>query len=115
MSTKTPTTWAKPNPDVTGLDMAFGGSMTKLLPAKAEIPEEFWHGHTKWNKLQSDWFFSGLKNAKWEPREGVETKVVLRHLGAIQGSWEPQHEHKEAAVAWLASLWFTDVSYERAK
>jgi hypothetical protein len=101
--------------EVTGLDLAFGGDMKKLLPAYNDIPEEFRRGRTKWNKVVSDWFFFGLKNANWVPKDGVDQNKALSHVKAIMGSWDPSHEHKEAGCAYLLSEFFNDVKYERAK
>lgn len=95
---------------VTTLEMAFGGSTKKLMVPMADIPQEFQRGHTKWNAIQSRWFFSGLpKTTEFVPKDGIDVKVALRHLSTIQGSFEPKHEHKEACVAYLMSLWFDDV------
>lgn len=41
--------------------------------------------------------------------EGVDGNDAYRQLGAIMGSYQPQHVHKIAGVAYLASLWFTKV------
>ncbi|RKN75023.1 hypothetical protein [Paenibacillus ginsengarvi] len=101
--------------EVTDLNLAFGGDMKKLLPPYNEIPQEFRSERSKWNKVVSDWFYYGLKNAEWNPKEGVETQKALRHVKAIMGSWEPKHEHKEAGCAYLLSEFFHDVKYERAK
>ena len=89
-----------------------GRDFDKLLPPMADIPQEFqrWNPNGKWQKFASDWFFSGLADLKLIPKEGVDQKIALNHLRAIIGSFEPQHEHKEAAVAWLASLWFEESS-----
>lgn len=99
----------------TGLDLAFGGDMRKLLPSREEIPESFWRGNTPQNKIVQNWFFRGLKNLDVEPAEGVDIVAALRHLWAIMASSEPKHEHKEAAVAWLISQWFTKFDAEPAK
>ncbi|MDF2652127.1 MAG: hypothetical protein K0Q73_7932 [Paenibacillus sp.] len=102
--------------DVNGLDLAFGGDIKKLLPPWEEIPNDFGIGkRNKWNEVVGTWFFRGLKNAQWKPKEGVDTKMALRHIGAILGSWEPKHEHKEAGCAYLLSKFFEDVTYEPAK
>jgi hypothetical protein len=101
--------------DVDGIDTAFGGKMAVLLPPRDEIPEEFWRGRTPWNTVVSDWFFSGLRDAKWKPKKGIDQATALRHLMAILASWEPKHEHKEAGVAYLMSLWFRRVpTYTKA-
>ena len=101
--------WAQPQ-DVDKLTMVFGcgGDFAKLLPPYAEIPEEFRRGHGKWNDFMSTWFFKGLKGATITPKDGVDLGKALRHLKAIIGSFEPAHEHKEAAVAYLSSLWLED-------
>jgi len=97
---------------VTGLDLAFGGDMAKLLPKYDDIPEDFRRGRgdaRKWIEFQQEWFFRGIKGAEFTPKAGIDKAEALAHLKAIQGSWEPKHEHKKAAVAWLASLWFDDI------
>ena len=66
----------------------------------------------KWLAFQSRWFFRGLpETTSLDLKDGIDGKLAIRHLGAIQGSFAPKHEHKMAAVAYLASLWFNDVDY----
>jgi len=99
---------------VTELDIALGFccEMDKFLPPYNEIPEEFKdNGDSKWLKFQRDWFFRGISNLHATTRDGVDRSEALAHLAAIQRSFEPKHEHKEAAVAYLASRWFIDISY----
>lgn len=106
-----PSRWAKPSPDVTGLDTAFGArDLANLMPAYGDIPAEFKRDRNTWVRFQQEWFFCGIAGATVETRDGVDAKAALRHLKAIQSSWEPKHEHKEAAVAYLASLWFVRVA-----
>lgn len=96
-------------PEITDLDMAFGN--VKHLPPSNEIPDVYNRGHTRWNKLTSKWFFSGLDQGDigpLVPKPGVDKRKALRALGAILRSWEPKHEHKEAGVAYLFSEWFED-------
>lgn len=104
-------TWSQPK-DVTDLDIAFGGAVADLMPLMAEIPDEFKRSGNRWVKVQQDWFFYGLSKPRWTPRPQVDGEAAIRHLQAIQRSWAPKHEHKEAAVAYLMSLWFEDVTYE---
>jgi hypothetical protein len=99
--------FSKPT-EVTQLDIAFGGDMQKLMPSMLEIPAEFKRGNL-WTRFQARWFFNGLKG-KPKARDGIDQSTALRHLAAIQGSFEPKHEHKEAAVAYLASLWLDENS-----
>lgn len=105
--------WAVPK-EVTDLDMAFGGSSADFLPALDEIPDEFRrHNGTKWNKIVCDWFFAGLKDCVSHPKDGIDAKNAWRHMSSAMRSFEPQHEHKEAGVAYLMSLWFDEVTYTK--
>jgi len=90
------------------------GNVDELMPAYEEIPREFKEGNTKWNRVFSDWFFRGLKNAKFKPKDGIDTEKALWHIKDIMDSSQPGHLHKEAACAYLMSEWFDDVTYEMA-
>lgn len=98
--------------------IAFPGSVAHLMPAYESIPEDFRGGldgygdARQWRKFQSDWMFRGLSKTLFEAKPGIEFDAAWRHLKCIQGSFEPKHEHKEAAVAWLMSRWF-DLSAAR--
>src|SRR5688500_10031633 len=101
--------------DVTDIDVAFGGGAMHLLPKWEEIPDEFKRQNNKWVKVVSDWFFSGLRNAKWTPKAGVDERKALRMVKVCMGSFEPAHEHKEAGCAFMLSEFFEDVKYETGK
>lgn len=91
--------------------MMFPAHVADLMPKREDIPAEFKrHNGTKWNRFAADWFFSGIKSTGLIAKEGINKEQALMHLSAIQRSFEPKHEHKEAAVAYLASLWFDDKS-----
>lgn len=92
-------------------DLVSGGNIAKLMPLYTEIPKEFKYGHNKQCTVVSDWFFLGLKDVKWQPKEGIVANKAIRHIQAIMTSWEPKHEHKEAACAYLLSQWFDDIQY----
>jgi hypothetical protein len=77
------------------------------MPAYDEIPEKFRSGESTWNTWQRKWFFEGLSNYP-TPKEGIDLYAAMKHLRAIQISWDPRQQHKEAAVAYLASLWFEE-------
>ena len=100
--------------DFTLIDEAFPDSVLKFMPPRKEIPREFLHSALgkKYARLCSDWFFSGLKSIKWFPRPGVDKDKATRHLRCILGSFEPQHEHKEEAFAYLCDQWFEDIKWE---
>lgn len=105
--------------EIDGVDQIFPTDVGELMPAMKDIPEEFKNPNAgvygtktsadKWCKFQSEWFFKGLNpKDKLVPVDGIDPALAIRHLATIQGSWEPKHEHKMAAVAYLASLWFKD-------
>lgn len=108
--------WSKPT-QVSALELAFPANALDLMPPYDEIPSQYqansaFNGRGgKWVEFQERWFYSGLEDTEITPKEGIDLKAALRHLGAIQGSFQPKHEHKVAAVAYLASLWFEDVRY----
>lgn len=90
---------------VSDLDLALSTDITKMMPPMSEIPSEFKGGSTVWSRWQAEWFYSGLSNYP-TPKEGINIDLAMRHLATIQNSFEPSHEHKRSAVAYLASLWF---------
>lgn len=135
----TATKWLQPQ-EVDDVTMAFPAQVVgTLLPEMDEIPEAFHHNTEEsgpWYAFQVRWFYDGLgpssgfkgvtlnevlvdlalADAK-TPEEARERGQALidrafRHLGAIQGSFQPKHGHKRAGVAWLASLWFGEVQWE---
>jgi hypothetical protein len=104
--------WTHPQP-VDDLDVVFPTNVSHLMPTWEEIPAEFkrYPSNNKWGKFVSDWFFFGLKDLKITPKKDIDSVLVMRHLKAIIGSFQTKHEHKEAALAYLASLWLDDVTY----
>jgi len=102
-------------PDVTKVDQVFGGDKAlEIMPKMKDIPKDF-PNKRKWEKVMSDWFFQGMKNAKWIPKEGVQTNKALAAVVTVMRSFAPDHGHKEAAVAFMLSEWFEDVTYDTAK
>lgn len=88
--------------------------MEELLPPYKNIPEEFTR-HTynnKWCKLFNDWFFNRLTKLELIPKEGIDQDKALHHIRTAMQGWDSKHEHKEAGVAYLMSLWFEDAKWE---
>lgn len=113
-------TWDRPTP-VSDVDLAFPARALEIMPTHEECetglaaldPDE----RQKWLNLQRKWFFEGLPSTfqvalKTVDGERIDGETAWRHLQVIQGSYAPKHKHKEVAVAYLASLWFEDISYE---
>lgn len=101
---------SKPTP-VTDLDIAFPAHVIgRLLPEMEDIPDKYKHpgegDGIPYIKFQQKWFYQGLKSEDLPTaKDGINLEHAIRHLQAVQGSFEPKHEHKEAGVAYLASLW----------
>lgn len=104
--------------EVSDVLLAFPGSVSDLMPPMSSIPEEFqnMNDHTDWNKFVTRWFFSGdaLTHFDLYTREDVDAQAAWKHLSAVLRSWEPKHEHKQAAVAWLMSRWFLAIRPTRS-
>lgn len=100
--------------DISDPEMAFG--TTKLLAKPSEVPEELdFRGRSKWNKLFSDMFFSGITELDVVPKGGVDVAAALKCIKAHMTSWESKHEEKEAGVAFMMSVLFEDVTWTAGK
>ena len=100
-----------PIQDVDDVMLAFPANVLHMMPdyevaRAADIPDV-------WKTLVSDWFYSKIEIKEMKPKEGVDPRKAMRHISAIMRSFEPKHEHKEAAVAYLLNEWFDSVEYER--
>lgn len=98
-----------PVTQIDDLTMVFAGSVEHLMPDYLDIPVEFKSHANKWNKTFWKMFFRGFEGTDLIPKNGVDKDAALRHIGVIMRSYEPSHEHKEAAVAFLLNEWFEDV------
>lgn len=91
---------------------AFPANLGGLMPPWESIPEQFrsLNSRTEWNRFVSSWFFTGWPTGRLlYARPDVDPEAAFRHLETIMRSFEPKHEHKEAAVAWLMSRWYADI------
>ncbi len=92
---------------VSPLQVAFPANVIGvLMPSYKDIPVKY-PGKVFFEHLQNRWFYFGLKTHDLPPtKPEIDLETAVRHLQCIQGSFQPKHEHKIAAVAWLMSLWF---------
>lgn len=91
---------------VSDAELVFPASAMKLMPAWDEIPAEFKISSNEWAQIASALIFGKLsEQAEFDVIDGIEPQMMGRHLQVIMGSYAPKHEHKEAAVAYLLSLW----------
>jgi hypothetical protein len=97
--------WTQPQ-DVTRIEMVFGVGIDRLMPPMSDIPDVFTYRNNPYVRTTSTWFFKGLDSDALQAKPGIDRNRALAHLQTILGSFEPQHQHKTAAVAYLMSLWF---------
>ena len=88
---------------ITEPEVVFG--TTKLLPSREAIPSEF-HDSVNLYVQVVDAVFHGrsMPDSTIEFRPGFEQAKVVRAVRAHLTSYEPQHQHKIAGVAYLLSL-----------
>lgn len=102
----------KPVTNLIPLETSFGGDMNRLLPKREDIPKEYWNMNSGKQDVFLRWFYRGLpKVTEFVPREDVDPNDALKHIRAIMTSWEPKHEHKNAACSYLLDLWFEKVIF----
>lgn len=92
---------------VTDLQIVFPAGLGTLMPKWEDIPEEFKdsYGPNPWVRLAAKWFYEGV-DGYFVANKNIDISDATRHLKVLQASREFKHEHKEAAVAYLMSLWF---------
>lgn len=96
---------------VTELDIVFPANVARLMPALEAVPPEFFEHDNEWNRIASHWFGRGLADGvTFDMVDGVEGEVAFDHLRCILSSFEPEHNYKIAAVAYLLSTWCTQVA-----
>ena len=88
---------------------------TPSMPEYKDIPDEFknFNSTSKWNRFFDDMFFSGVQDLVLFPKENIDDDRAFRHLMLWARSFEPSHEHKSAAFAYVMSLWFDDVKWNK--
>lgn len=101
-------------PEMTAADVAFGN--IKHMPKYETLPADFKrHNGNEYTRAISSWFFNGAEKAPngiilngdtFTAKPGVDAGKALAAIRAVLGSFEPKHEHKEAACAFMLSEWF---------
>lgn len=83
-------------------EVVFG--TTKLLPPLEVIPSEFHDSANLYVQVVTAVFYGWpMPNSTMEFRQGFEQAMVVRTVRAHLASFEPQHQHKIAGVAFLLS------------
>lgn len=101
-------------PELTAVDVSFGN--IKHMPRYDTLPDDFKrHNGNDFCRAVTSWFFKGASSTqhgllidgmKFSAKPGVDRVKALRAIKAVLGSFEPKHEHKEAACAFMLSEWF---------
>jgi hypothetical protein len=108
-------TWTGMPQEISDVEVAFPAHAKRLMPPYESIPESYKMGDGWGAKLFRDMFYFGLKTVSFVPKEGIDSKTAFRNIRAVCGSFEPKHEHKEAAVAYMFELWFESAKWERGE
>lgn len=86
-------------------DLSFGPTdISKFMPDP--IPTEFYKTSNSYHKLVRTWFYKGIDCRNWIAKQGINKEQALDHIQTIMASFEPSHEDKFAACAYLLSIWF---------
>lgn len=79
--------------------------ISHLVPEFEKIPSDFKNEKNTWVQFQTAWFFHGITDMVVTGKIGINRAVALRHLSVVQASPHLKYEHRQAAVAYLASRW----------
>lgn len=99
--------------DVTDADVAFPARVEHLMPSWDDIPKPFHESRASvQHEFFEDCFLGAASEIELIPKEGINPGKAWRHLRCIMGSYQPKHEYKTAAVAYLLSLWFSTIRWK---
>lgn len=98
--------------EVSDIEIAFPAHGLRLMPKREDMPET----NERWNALAHALFSGTADELQLLPsifmvENNFEPETAWRHLRCVLGSYEPKHEHKMEAVAFLLSLWFRHASW----
>ena len=99
-----------PNTNISAADLAFPAKVAHLIPPHENLMDTVVSKEAA--TLTTDWFYHGLKKIEPKPKDGVDVNAALAHIKCILASFQPKHEVKMQAVAYLIDLWFDEVAWE---
>lgn len=100
-----PIDWSKPV-EVDPVSFAFPARIIGvLIPEWDDLPATFQDGTSGWEELGSYAATRSVEFGHSVLKEGIDCLLANRQINAIARSFEPKHEHKEAALSYLISLW----------
>jgi hypothetical protein len=99
------TDWSLPKP-VSDVQFAFPANIIgTLIPEWDDLPDEFRNRTSGYEELAGHACFNNVGFRSDSLLEGIDIELANRQLNAIARSFQPKHQHKEAAIAYLLSLW----------
>lgn len=87
---------------ITDVDLAFG--TTKLLPPEDAIPKEFFQDNPYSEIVNCLFFGKPMPPYQISFNPGVDETLFVKAVRAHIASFEPDHNHKIAGVAYMMSL-----------
>lgn len=103
------------------VDLAYPANVKHLMPTVGNEPaykgyRENWHHRTTWGfKLFNDLFYNGVEGLALMPKDGVNPEHAMNHILCILRSFQPSHEDKTAACAFLLEHWFESATWTARK
>jgi hypothetical protein len=98
--------------NINNLDIAFGN--IDHMPSYDTVPDQYkvLQGNP-YVDLVKKWFYDGLDDLSiLEPKDGINKVLALAAIRSVLCSYEPKHEHKMAACAYMLSEWFKKPSID---
>ena len=100
--------WRTPRP-VSDVDFAFPATVIgRYIPDWGQLPKPFQQFTSGYEKLAYHACFHSVELRPEALIERIEADMASRQLSAVARSFEPRHEHKQAALAFLLSLWLRE-------
>ena len=97
---------------VDDLDLAFPARGVELTPPAEVVPDGV---PESWERFVSDVFMGLARDLQMVPADGIDPGAAWKHLDVVLGCFGTKHQDKIAGAAWLASLWFDAVIWDRAE
>lgn len=90
--------------DFDGIDASFGAKRSDY-PSMADVPSH--QLHRSFESVASKLFFRGgkLDDFGLSFKPGIDRIKAMTAIRSLMNSFEPQHEHKMAVVAWALREW----------
>ena len=98
---------------VDDVSMAFPANALEYMPPMDKMPPPFRDDHDSHPAMvlvrRLNFGPPIPANVEFHAVEGISAEMAFRQIRMIGGSFAPKHEHKEAAMAYFISIWFTKV------